>query len=97
MTTDTATEKDLYELGETPPLGYVPKQMYASLIRPERFGEPNQAFEIEAVDSSCRDRAGLVHADLSIQRRPSGGLGSSSLLEDWNMHILGLDSSGSRS
>jgi len=50
LTTDTAIEKDLYELGETPPLGYVPKKMYASLIRPERFGEPNQAFDIEEVD-----------------------------------------------
>ena len=28
-----APEKDLYELGEIPPFGYVPKQMYAlSLI-----------------------------------------------------------------
>ncbi len=45
-----AATKDLYELGETPPLGHVPKQMYASLIRPERFGEPRQAFQIETVD-----------------------------------------------
>ena len=45
-----ATTKDLYELGETPPLGHVPKQMYASLIRPERFGEPRQAFQVETVD-----------------------------------------------
>ena len=42
--------KDLYELGETPPLGHVPKQMYASLIRPERFGDPSDAFEVEVVD-----------------------------------------------
>ena len=45
-----AEQKDLYELGETPPLGHVPKQMYASLIRAERFGEPSSAFQIEAVD-----------------------------------------------
>jgi crotonyl-CoA carboxylase/reductase len=43
-------EKDLYELGETPPLGYVPKQMYASPIRPERFGQPRDAFKVEVVD-----------------------------------------------
>ena len=29
-----APEKDLYEIGEMPPLGYVPKKMYAWAIRP---------------------------------------------------------------
>ncbi|MEX2228760.1 MAG: crotonyl-CoA carboxylase/reductase [Dehalococcoidia bacterium] len=43
-------KKDLYELGETPPLGHVPKQMYASLIRQERFGQPRDAFKVEVVD-----------------------------------------------
>jgi crotonyl-CoA carboxylase/reductase len=28
-----APEKDLYEVGELPPLGYVPKKMYAWAIR----------------------------------------------------------------
>ena len=28
-----APEKDLYEIGEMPPLGYVPKTMYAWAIR----------------------------------------------------------------
>jgi len=42
--------KDVYEIGETPPIGTVPKQMYAQVIRPERFGEPAQAFQIEKVD-----------------------------------------------
>jgi crotonyl-CoA carboxylase/reductase len=44
------TEKEIYALGETPPLGFVPKKMHASLIRAERFGEPSQAFQIEEVD-----------------------------------------------
>ena len=44
------TEKDIYEIGETPPLGFVPKQMHASLIRAERFGEPRDAFQLETVD-----------------------------------------------
>ena len=35
-----APEKELYEIGEMPPLGYVPKQMYAWVIRRERHGEP---------------------------------------------------------
>lgn len=42
--------KDIYEIGEVPPIGTVPKQMYAQLIRPERFGEPTKAFQIEKVD-----------------------------------------------
>ena len=45
-----AGEKAIYELGELPPLGYVPKQMYASLIRAERFGPPRDAFKVEPVD-----------------------------------------------
>ena len=44
-----APQKDLYEVGEMPPLGYVPKQMHAWTIRRERHGEPDQAFEIETV------------------------------------------------
>jgi crotonyl-CoA carboxylase/reductase len=42
--------KDLYDLGEMPPLGEIPERMHAWLIRPERFGPPMQAFEKEVVD-----------------------------------------------
>ena len=42
--------KDLYEVGEIPPLGHVPKQMYAWAIRRERHGEPEQAMQVEVVD-----------------------------------------------
>ncbi|WP_323782834.1 crotonyl-CoA carboxylase/reductase [Leisingera sp.] len=45
-----APEKDLYEMGEMPPMGYVPKKMYAWAIRKERHGEPNTAMEQEVVD-----------------------------------------------
>ncbi|MEH6523143.1 crotonyl-CoA carboxylase/reductase [Sulfitobacter sp.] len=45
-----APEKDLYEMGEIPPMGYVPKQMYAWAIRQERHGEPNTAMLQEVVD-----------------------------------------------
>ena len=41
--------KDIYELGEIPDLGDVPQRMHAQLIRPERFGEPEDAFQIEEV------------------------------------------------
>ena len=42
--------KDLYEVGEIPPLGHVPQQMYAWAIRRERQGEPEQAMQLEVVD-----------------------------------------------
>ncbi|MDQ7079521.1 MAG: crotonyl-CoA carboxylase/reductase [Paracoccaceae bacterium] len=45
-----APEKDLYEIGEIPPLGHVPKKMYAWTIRRERHGEPDQAMQVEVVD-----------------------------------------------
>ena len=46
-----APEKDLYEIGEMPPLGYVPKKMYAWAIRRERHGEPEKSFQVEVVDT----------------------------------------------
>ncbi|KAB2842882.1 crotonyl-CoA carboxylase/reductase, partial [bacterium] len=42
--------KELYELGEIPPVGEIPKKMYAQVIRPERFGEPTKAFQQEVID-----------------------------------------------
>ena len=45
-----ASAKDLYELGETPPAGHVPRRMYASVIRSQRYGPPRDAFEVEVVD-----------------------------------------------
>jgi len=41
--------KDIYEIGEIPPLGEIPKRMHAQVIRPERFGEPKDAFQIEEI------------------------------------------------
>ncbi len=45
-----ADEKEIYALGETPPLGFVPQRMHASVIRPDRYGEPKDAFAIEEID-----------------------------------------------
>ena len=42
--------KDLYELGEVPPLGEIPDRMYASVIRKDRLGEPKDAFRTEVID-----------------------------------------------
>lgn len=41
---------DIYPLGRIPPLGEIPRQMVAQVIREERFGEPTRAFQIERVD-----------------------------------------------
>jgi crotonyl-CoA carboxylase/reductase len=41
--------KDLYQIGEIPPLGHVPASMYAWAIRKERHGEPDQAMQIEVL------------------------------------------------
>lgn len=42
--------KDLYEVGEIPPLGYVPKYMYAWTLRDERLGKPITAYQKEVVE-----------------------------------------------
>jgi crotonyl-CoA carboxylase/reductase len=39
----------VYPIGEIPPLGEVPASMYAQVIRPERFGDPAEAFAVEQV------------------------------------------------
>lgn len=41
--------KDLYDVGDAPPVGHVPASMHAWLIRPERFGKPLEAFQKEVV------------------------------------------------
>ena len=41
--------KDLYGIGEIPPLGHVPEKMHAWVIRKERHGPPDQSFQLEVV------------------------------------------------
>ena len=45
----SAEAKDLYEIGEMPPLGHVPETMYAWAIRRERHGPPEEAMQVEVV------------------------------------------------
>ncbi|MGR3364206.1 MAG: crotonyl-CoA carboxylase/reductase [Maritimibacter harenae] len=95
-----AEEKDLYEIGEIPPMGYVPKQMYAWAIRRERHGEPDKSFEVEVVDTPALDShevlvlvmaAGVnyngVWAGLGVPISPFDGHGA-------DYHIAGSDASG---
>ncbi|MHC8509961.1 MAG: crotonyl-CoA carboxylase/reductase [Rhodospirillales bacterium] len=44
-----AAPKDLYELGETPPMGAVPANMHAFTVRQGRFGEPKDAWQREVI------------------------------------------------
>jgi len=44
-----APMKDLYEMGEIPPLGHVPANMHAWAIRRERHGQPDTAMQVEVV------------------------------------------------
>ncbi|MTI18335.1 crotonyl-CoA carboxylase/reductase [Rhodobacteraceae bacterium RKSG542] len=41
--------KDLYDIGEIPPLGHVPKNMWAWTIRQDRHGSPEEAMRKEVV------------------------------------------------
>ncbi|MGH6947270.1 MAG: crotonyl-CoA carboxylase/reductase [Kiloniellales bacterium] len=50
-----APAKDLYEVGEIPPLGHVPAKMYAWAIRRERHGEPETAMQVEVVETPSVD------------------------------------------
>jgi crotonyl-CoA carboxylase/reductase len=41
---------DIYPIGQLPPLGEIPKRMFAQVIRPERFGDPEKSFQIEEIE-----------------------------------------------
>src|SRR6185436_4880081 len=42
--------KDVYDVGEIPPVGEVPPRMHAQLVRPERYGDPKDAIRDEVID-----------------------------------------------
>ena len=46
----TTEEKDIYSIGEIPPLGYIPKKMHAWVIRKDRHGNPLKSFVEEEFD-----------------------------------------------
>ena len=72
--------KDLYEMGEIPPLGHVPAKMYAWAIRRERHGPPEQSHQLEVLpvweltfdnlpDSHAAIATARVKHDLAYQER----------------------------
>jgi crotonyl-CoA carboxylase/reductase len=42
--------KDIYDIGEVPPVGEVPPRMHAQVVRPDRYGEPHEAIHDEVID-----------------------------------------------
>ncbi len=99
--TMTKTEaKDLYEVGEIPPLGHVPAKMHAWAIRRERHGEPEEAFQLEAVDTPRPDGHEVLVLVMAAGVNYNGvwaGLGipiSPFDVHKAEFHIAGSDASG---
>ena len=92
--------KDLYEVGEIPPVGHVPAQMYAWTIRRERHGEPDKAFEVEVVDIPTCDSNEVLVMVMAAGVNYNGvwaGLGipiSPFDVHKADFHIAGSDASG---
>ncbi|MDP7524556.1 MAG: alcohol dehydrogenase catalytic domain-containing protein, partial [Arenicellales bacterium] len=42
--------RELYELGDRPPLGVLPEKMHAFCVRQDRFGQPDNAWQREIID-----------------------------------------------
>src|SRR5438067_13844384 len=52
--------RDVYEVGTIPPLGEVPIRMHAQVIRPERYGEPEDAFVDEEIETPLPGRGEVL-------------------------------------
>jgi len=93
-------KKDLYELGEIPPLGHVPSQMYAWAIRRERHGDPDTAMQCEVVDVPKLDSHDVLIMVMAAGVNYNGvwaALGKPISPFDYHkaeFHIAGSDASG---
>jgi crotonyl-CoA carboxylase/reductase len=100
LTQYDAPEKDLYELGEMPPMGHVPSQMYAWAIRRERHGEPDKSFQVEIVETPEIDANEVLVLVMAAGVNYNGvwaGLGvpiSPFDVHGADYHIAGSDASG---
>jgi len=100
---ETTTEpeyKDLYEIGEIPPLGHVPKNMYAWAIRRERHGPPEDSMKIEVLPTWELDSHEVLVLVMAAGVNYNGvwaGLGeplSPLDVHKSDFHIAGSDASG---
>ena len=92
--------KDLYEVGEIPPLGHVPERMYAWAIRRERHGEPDKAMRVETVPVPAIDSNEVLVLVMSAGVNYNGvwaALGTPVSVFDVHKaeyHIAGSDATG---
>ncbi|MCG8507164.1 MAG: crotonyl-CoA carboxylase/reductase, partial [Sphingomonadales bacterium] len=95
-----APKKDLYEVGEIPPLGHVPKEMYAWAIRRERHGPPEESMQVEVVPTPELDSDEVLVLVMAAGVNYNGvwaGLGvpiSPFDVHKAEYHIAGSDASG---
>ncbi len=55
------SQVELLPIGKIPPIGIVPKKMYAQVLRSERLGNPKEAFQMEIIDTpTIEDKEVLV-------------------------------------
>ena len=98
--TYNAPMKDLYDVGEMPPLGHLPEKMHAWAIRRERHGEPDKSFQLEVVDVKKPDSHEVVVLVMAAGVNYNGvwaGLGipiSPFDVHGADYHIAGSDASG---
>ena len=96
----TAKNKDLYEVGDIPTLGHIPKQMYAWTIRRERHGDPDKSFKKEVVETPLIDSNEVLVLVMAAGVNYNGiwaGLGvpiSPFDVHKAEFHIAGSDASG---
>ncbi|MBE7635643.1 crotonyl-CoA carboxylase/reductase [Sneathiella sp. P13V-1] len=99
-TENSAPLKDLYEVGEIPPVGHVPSKMYAWAIRREREGEPEKAMQMEVVDTPQLDSHDVLVLVMAAGVNYNGvwaSLGQPVSVFDVHnepYHIAGSDASG---
>jgi crotonyl-CoA carboxylase/reductase len=92
--------KDLYELGEIPPLGHVPKNMYAWVVRKDRHGPPDTSMQLEVVPTWELDSHDVLVLVMAAGVNYNGiwaGLGQPVSVLDQHKHpyhIAGSDASG---
>jgi crotonyl-CoA carboxylase/reductase len=92
--------KDLYDIGEIPPLGHVPARMHAWAIRKERHGPPEESMKLEVVPNWSLDSHDVLVLVMAAGVNYNGvwaALGEPiSPLDGHNLpfHIAGSDAAG---
>jgi crotonyl-CoA carboxylase/reductase len=92
--------RELYDVGQIPPLGHVPAQMHAWAIRRDRHGEPEQAMQLEVVDVPAIDSQEVLVLVMAAGVNYNGvwaGLGKPVSPFDIHgapYHVAGSDASG---